>query len=77
MTCRDGRRVRLDIAEPHRKIAVEANGHRWHATPADARADRARRRSIQATGWDHYEYGWAEVTETPDLVRHELEALLT
>ncbi|MCU1374656.1 MAG: hypothetical protein JWO68_1942 [Actinomycetia bacterium] len=36
----------------------------------------ARRRSIQATGWDHYEYGWSDVTETPEDTRAELARLL-
>jgi len=76
MTCVDGRVVRLDVARRDRRIAVEGNGDRWHTTPKDARRDRERRRSIQASGWDHYEYGWSEVTETPELVRAELAVLL-
>jgi hypothetical protein len=77
LTCSDRRKVRLDAGCPDRRIAIEANGHRWHATSTQLRRDMARRRSIQATGWDHYEYGWSEVTETPDLVRGELARLLT
>jgi len=76
MTCVDGRVVRLDVARRDRRIAVEGNGDRWQTTPKDARRDRERRRSIQASGWDHYEYGWSEVTETPELVRAELAVLL-
>jgi hypothetical protein len=76
LTCIDGRRVRLDAARPDRKIAIEAVGHRWHATAKKLRADMARRRSIQATGWDHYEYGWSDVTETPEDTRAELARLL-
>ena len=76
LTCADGRRVRLDAADPDRRIAVEANGHRWHGTSKQLRADMARRRSIQATGWDHYEYGWSDVTEAPMTVRDELAKLL-
>ena len=76
LTCTDGRRVRLDTADPDRRIAIEANGHRWHGTSKQLRNDMARRRSIQASGWDHYEYGWSDVTETPMAVRAELAAIL-
>jgi hypothetical protein len=76
LTCTDGRRVRLDMADPARKIAIEANGRKWHGTTKAARADMARRRSIQASGWHHYEYGWSEVTEAPTTTRLELAAIL-
>jgi hypothetical protein len=77
VSCIDGRRVRLDWGDPERKIAIEANGHRWHATTKRLRSDMARRRSIQASGWDHYEYGWADVMETQDDVRAELARTLS
>jgi hypothetical protein len=76
MTCSDGRRVRLDAARPDFKIAVEANGHRWHSTAKQMNKDMARRRSIQASGWELWEYGWADTVETPDVVRAELAALV-
>jgi very-short-patch-repair endonuclease len=76
MTCVDGRRVRLDAARPEYKIAVEANGHRWHATAEQMRKDMARRRSIQASGYELWEYGWSDVVETPALVQSELAALV-
>jgi hypothetical protein len=77
ITCVDGREVRFDAAEPDRRIAIEANGHRWHATTERLRRDMERRRSIKASGWDLYEYGWSDVVETPALVRAELARLLT
>jgi hypothetical protein len=77
LTCSDGRRVRLDLADPGRRTAVEANGHRWHGTSKQLRADMARRRSIQASGWTIYEFGWSDVTETPHLVRAELARTLS
>lgn len=75
MTCVDGRRVRLDAARPEIKVAVEANGHRWHATSKQLRKDMARRRSITASGYELWEYGWSDVVETPAIVRSEVAAL--
>ena len=76
MTCVDGRRVRLDTANPRFKVAIEANGHRWHATTKQVRKDMARRRSIQATGWELWEYGWSDVVETPDVVRAQIAEIV-
>lgn len=74
LTCVDGREVRLDFALADRKIAIEANGIRWHGNATQAQKTRARMRSITATGWDVYDYGWYEATETPDELRAEVEA---
>jgi hypothetical protein len=76
LICADGREVRLDAARPDRQIAIEANGHRWHATKIRLPRDMERRRSIKLSGWDLYEYGWSDVVETPGLVRAELARIL-
>ena len=77
LTCSDGRRVRLDSGCPVRRISIEANGRRWHATARDVRRDMERRRSIQATGWSHYEFGWSDATELAAATRADLARLLT
>lgn len=74
LTCADGREVVLDLANPELRIAVEADGHRWHATPDRLKKTRARARSIQSTGWLHLVYGWSDATETPHLVAREVLA---
>lgn len=70
--CVDGRDVRFDFAWPARKVAVEPDGHRWHGTSQQLRKDLARRRSVQASGWSLYSYGWADATEQATLTRAEL-----
>ena len=74
LICSDGRRVILDNAWPDRKLAVEAVGMRWHGNATQARKTRERARSITGSGWDHYEYGWHEATETPDAIRTDVES---
>lgn len=76
LTCTDGRCVRLDTAWPEVQLAVEGDGHRWHATTASTTSDRARRRSIQASGWEHHAFGWDEVHDRPLDTIAELAALL-
>jgi hypothetical protein len=74
LVCTDGRRVRLDAALPGQKIAVEGNGFRWHRTRRQVEDDAARRRSIVASGWTHYEYGWSDVVERAAATRAELHS---
>jgi very-short-patch-repair endonuclease len=72
LRCEDGRKVRLDFAWPHRRLAVEADGHRWHATSRQLQSDLARSRSIQASGWAHHRFGWSDVHERANATLHEL-----
>lgn len=76
LVCIDGRRVRLDFAWPALRIAVEADGHRWHSTSAQLRHDLARSRSIQASGYAHHRYGWADTVESPVATLDELRRIL-
>ena len=63
LVCSDGRRVFLDAAWPEWRLTIEGDGHRWLGTSKQLRNDLARSRSIQASGWTHYRYGWTDVTE--------------
>ena len=58
LTCVDGREVRLDFALPEIRLAIEANGRRWHDTPARKRRTRERLASIEASGWEVLVVGW-------------------
>jgi very-short-patch-repair endonuclease len=73
----DGSIAVLDFAWPDRKIAVEADGLRWHGTRAQMERDNARSRRIQRLGWSHHRYGWGPVHEQPLAVTTELTALVT
>ncbi len=71
-----GRRVRFDFAWPALRIAVEADGRRWHATSADFERDLARHNAVTAAGWRLYRYGWADVHQRRERTRAELAAAL-
>ena len=75
MTCADGRQVVLDRAWPELKVAVDADGLRWHGTAAQHRATTARSRSIQNSGYRHLTYGWADCRESALATRRELETI--
>lgn len=76
LVCADGRNVRLDFAIPELHIGLDANGKRWHDTPARKRRTIARHESIVATGWTHLMYGWAEANDEQARIRQEVEAAI-
>lgn len=69
MECADGRQVRLDFARPDIRFAIEADGRRWHDTPARRKRTRERVASIEASGWEVLAVGWGD-----DPVRYVAEA---
>ncbi len=70
------RRVRFDFAWPERRLAVEADGRRWHATAADFHRDLIRHNAVTAAGWRLFRYGWADVHQRRAETRAELARLL-
>ena len=75
VTLDNGDVVYLDFAWPDWMLAVEADGHRWHATRKALERDHARSRAIQRLGWDHHRYGWNDVHTHAQEVIAELRAL--
>ena len=74
MTCADGRKVRLDLAWPELRVGLDWDGKRWHATPSSKLRTRQRHESIEATdGWRHLQYGHADVHDSPNDLRAEVE----
>jgi hypothetical protein len=72
-----GRRVRFDFAWPQRRVAVEADGRRWHATSADFERDLARHNAVTAAGWRLYRYGWADVHRRRDRTLADIAGALS
>jgi very-short-patch-repair endonuclease len=75
LTCADGREVRLDFARPDIRLAVEANGARWHDTPARKRRTRERLASIEGTDWEVLDYGWSEGEDPMGIIREVEETV--
>ena len=46
-----GTRVRVDLAYPDARIAIECDGSWWHGGDAKARADKRRDTIVAAHGW--------------------------
>jgi very-short-patch-repair endonuclease len=74
VTTSSGHRFRLDVAVPDVKVALEAQGWRWHGGKAKTQQDRRRRNALVADGWFVLEYDWADCRRRPRSVGREIEA---
>lgn len=74
----DGRSfvARVDLAYPGHKVAVEADGYRWHGDPARWQADLARRNALTRLGWRVLHFTWNDVHHDEHRVASEIRAAL-
>lgn len=72
----DGMRGVTDIAWPDRRVVVELDGRRWHASTQSHVEDRRRDRLAAQNGWLTLRFGWQEIVERPDTVLDECRAVL-
>ena len=75
---RDGaRRVAVvDFAYPGAKIAIEADGYRWHSSKMRWEHDLRRRNTLTRLGWRVMHVTWRQLHEEPDAVVHVVKAML-
>ena len=69
-------RLRLDFADPVRKVLVELDGRKWHEAEADRVRDRRREMELRAAGWRVIRVRWLDLKYWPDLVVAELRQAL-
>lgn len=65
----------LDLAEPRRRIGIECQSWRWHATPEAQHRDARRRGRLRRLGWEIVDVWWRDL-DHPNRVLAELEHLL-
>lgn len=65
---RDGGRLIavVDLAFPRARVAIEAEGYRWHAGSLRWAHDLARRNAITALGWRVIHVTWSDLVDRPD-----------
>lgn len=56
-----GSAVRLDLAYPDLKLAIEADGRIWHSGRSDFERDRWRGNVLASLGWTTLRFGWNDV----------------
>ena len=65
----------LDLADPVRKVGVECQSWRWHATPAAQHHDARRRGMLRQLGWEVVDVWWSDLAH-PERVIAEVLYLL-
>lgn len=75
---RDARRVVavVDFAFPAARLAVEADGYRWHSGRARWEQDLARRNTLTSLGWRVIHITWADLTTRRTETIHRIEKAL-
>ncbi|MGZ4138255.1 MAG: DUF559 domain-containing protein [Actinomycetota bacterium] len=63
----------VDFAFPALRLAIEADGYRWHSGRVRSEHDRARRNSLTALGWRVVHVTWTDLASDPDAVVHMIE----
>lgn len=67
---------RLDLAWPDRKVAIEVDGHAWHATPSQLDRDHRRQNRLELAGWIVLRFSWGRLMDEPDQVIEEIRSAL-
>jgi len=61
-----GRLAVVDFAYPDARLAIEADGYRWHAGRARFDDDRARGNDLTLLGWRVLRITWTQLTHEPE-----------
>lgn len=72
-----GRLVAIaDFAYPHARVAIEADGHRWHSGRARWERDRRRLNALTRLGWRVIHVTWAQLQARPDEITSQIAEIL-
>lgn len=72
----NGVRARLDFAYPDSRVALEADGRRWHSSVRAFERDARRHSELAARGWRVVRVTWLQLHERPDEVVAAVRAAL-
>lgn len=72
----NGKVVRIDAAYVALALGYELDGHRWHATRSQRRADYRRRDALAQVGWDIRQFTWEQVVDDGAAVAASVRAAL-
>lgn len=70
-------RYRIDLAFPAVKLAIECDGHEYHATKEQRGHDAQRDRFLMSEGWRTLRFTGSQIFHNPDACAREVRALLS
>jgi very-short-patch-repair endonuclease len=68
--------ARIDLAYPELRLAIEADGSRFHSGPDAWRRDLARRNILTSLGWHVIHVTWPDLNERPRRVVEEVRQVI-
>lgn len=68
--------ARVDAAYPEEKVAIEADGYRWHSSSEQWKSDLARRNALTARGWQVLHFTWEDLTYRSEQVAAQIRLAL-
>lgn len=71
-----GRHVRIDVAYPDRRLAIEGDGFEFHSDRDVFEDDRARQNALVLDGWRVLRFTWRQICCDPEGVAAEIRAAL-
>lgn len=66
----------VDFAYPDARLAIEADGYRWHSGRARWEHDRARRNELTLLGWRIVHVTWTDLDRDPDAIVERIRSAL-
>jgi very-short-patch-repair endonuclease len=68
--------VRVDVAFPAVRLAIEVDGRAWHSDADRFQADRTRQNALVAAGWTVLRFTWTDLVDRPDQVVQTIRRVL-
>lgn len=68
--------VRIDVAFPRARVAIEVDGRAFHSSPQRFQFDRTRQNRLVTAGWRVLRFTWEDLTQRPDMVLRRIVELL-
>ncbi len=71
-----GRRFRLDLCYPDRRVAIECDGFSFHGSRSAFESDRERQNLLVLSGWRVLRFTWRQVVGRPTWVAQQIATAL-
>jgi very-short-patch-repair endonuclease len=71
-----GRVLRIDVAFPDPRLAIEVDGRAYHSSADRFQADRTRQNKLVNDGWRVLRFTWADIMQRPEMVVAQIRSAL-
>ncbi len=68
--------VRVDVAFPRLRLAIEVDGYAYHRDGHRFQSDRTRQNALLAAGWHVLRFTWEDIVDRPEYVIAQIGSLV-